>query len=219
MLPLPLASRLSSDVVLRGVLYDEQETDRWRSWLSEEEQACMADFGSKKRCRAFLMGRAVARRLLSDHLDVPPAAVPLRRAEDGAVDVSAGDWRVSIAHSGDRALAAAARGPVGSDVEHVKPRDPAVARFLLRPDERNLLDRLPYDRNWSLLLLWSLKEATLKARRSGFRVSPKALRLTVDADAQTATAVVEGAEQWALSFAAWDDYWTAVATPETTRSA
>lgn len=209
----PLAARLSSSVVLLGGVYDAQEAERWRAWLSNEERNCLQDFGSERRRRAFLTGRAVARRLLATELSLRPSDVPLRRADDGAVDVVGTDWHLSIAHSGDRALAAAAPHRVGSDVERLKPRDPDVARFLLHPDERALLDALPYDRNRTLLLLWTLKEAPLKARRSGFRLSPKALRLTVDAEAQTATAVVGDAERWTVSFAAWDDYWTSVAVP------
>jgi len=210
----PLASRLAADVALLGGVYDERQTARWRSWLSGEEGECIQSFGSEQRRRHFLTGRAVARQLLSDQLGVSPAAVPLRRAEDGAVDVEEANWRLSIAHSGNRALAVAARHPVGGDVERLTPRDPEVARFLLHPDERDLLDTLPYDRNRTLLLLWTLKESVLKARRTGFRMSPKALRLTVEAEAQTATAVVDGAERWMVSFASWDDYWTSVAVPE-----
>lgn len=209
----PLAPRLSSEVTLLGSLYDESAAVQWRTWLSDEEREQIGGFGSERRRRAFLMGRAVARRLLADLLEVPPAAVPLRRAEDGAVDVPGTDWHVSIAHSGDRALAAAARHRIGADLERIRPRDPAVARFLLHPDERDLPDALPYDRNCALLLLWVLKEAALKARRSGFRTSPKAVRLTVEPSAQTATAVVEGEERWTMSFAPWDDFWTAVAGP------
>jgi 4'-phosphopantetheinyl transferase len=199
--------------MLLGGLYDEPATAQWRTWLSDAERERIDGFGSERRRRAFLMGRAVARHLLSDPLGVPPAAVPLRRAEDGAVDVPGTDWHLSIAHSGDRALAAAARYPIGADLERIVPRNPDVARFLLHPDERDLLDTLPYDRNRALLLLWVLKEATLKARRSGFRTSPKALRLTMNPEAQTATAVVEETERWTVPFAAWDEYWTAVAEP------
>lgn len=211
----PLASRLSPDVALLGGVYEEQKAARWRSWLSDEERDCIREFGANRRRQHFLTGRAVARRLLATQLSLRPPDVPLRRAEDGAVDVEGTDWWLSIAHSGDRALAVAARHRVGSDVERLKPRDPEVARFLLHPDERDLLDALPYDRNRALLLLWTLKEATLKGRRSGFRTSPKSLRLTVDAEAQSATAVVEEGGRWRISFAPWDDYWTSVAVPGT----
>ncbi|MFP4229169.1 MAG: 4'-phosphopantetheinyl transferase family protein, partial [Salinivenus sp.] len=204
----PLASRLPSSVSLLGVIYDETSIPRWRDWLSEEERGRLMSFGSDQRKEAFLAGRAVARRLLGAKMDVAPAKVPLRRAEDGAVDVVGTDWHVSIAHSGPRALAAAARHNVGGDVERIVPRDPEVARFLLRPDERDLLDTLPYDRNRALLLVWTLKESVLKARRTGFRTSPKGLRLTVNAAAETATAIVEQTERWTVSFATWDDYWT-----------
>ncbi|MFO8100125.1 MAG: 4'-phosphopantetheinyl transferase superfamily protein [Salinibacter sp.] len=209
----PLASRLSSGVFLLGGVYDDDAAPRWQGWLSEEEHDRWRGFGSDRRRCAFLAGRAVARRLLASRMGLVPADVPLRRAEDEAVDVVGTDWHVSIAHSGDRALAAAARHRVGSDLERVISRDPAVARFLLRPDERDLLEALPYDRNRTLLLLWTLKESVLKARRTGFRTSPKAVHLSVDAAAHTARARVQGEEHWAVFFAPWDRYWTAVAVP------
>lgn len=208
-----LAKRLPSSVALQAVTYHEEEASDWRSWLSEEERACIASFGAEKRRREFLAGRAAARQLLAERLDAAPAEVPLRRAEDDAVDVAGTNWRVSIAHSGPHALAACARHCVGADLEHVEPRDPAIAHFLFAPGDRGLVDRLPYDPNAALILCWTLKEATLKARRSGFRTSPKALHLTVHPEEAKALAEVEGSARWSLCYAGLEGYWGAVAVP------
>jgi 4'-phosphopantetheinyl transferase len=145
---------------------------------------------------------------------VAPPAVPLRRAPDDAVDVVGHDWRVSIAHSGGHAVAAAARHAVGVDLEHIEPRDSAIVDFLFAPEDRGLVDTLPYGPDAALVLCWALKEAVLKARRSGFRTTPKALRLTVDPPRDRAAVQVEGGQAWAVSFARLGDYWGTVAVPQ-----
>jgi 4'-phosphopantetheinyl transferase len=140
--------------------------------------------------------------------------VPLRRAADDAVDVVGVDWRVSIAHSGPHAVAACARHRIGVDLERIQSRDPAIARFLFAPEDRGLVETLPYAADAALVLCWTLKEATLKARRSGFRTSPKALRLSVDTDGRTATVEREGGRRWVVLFQNLEGFWGAVAYPE-----
>jgi 4'-phosphopantetheinyl transferase len=209
-----LLRRVPTSVFLRGITYDEERAPVWKTWLSQEEGACVASFGSAKRRREFVAGRAAARRLLADCLDVPPERVPLRRAEDDAVDVVGADWRVSISHSGPHALAACARHPIGVDLEHIEPRDPAIERFLFAPEDRGLIEELPYDSDAALILCWALKEAVLKARRTGFRTSPKGLLLHVQSERETALIEGTDAGRWTCLFARLDDYWGAVAYPE-----
>jgi len=211
-----LSRRLPATVSLQAVTYDAAAAERWTTWLSAEETACLETFGAESRRHEFVAGRAAARGLLSDALSIPPAAVPLRRDADGGVHVEGSAWRVSIAHSGPHAVAAAAGHAVGVDLEHIEPRDPAVADFLFAPADRDRPRRLPYDPDASLILCWVLKEATLKARRSGFRTSPKDLRLAVDPETETATVRIVDERAWRLVYARLDAYWGAVAWPART---
>lgn len=209
-----LADRLPAAVGLRAVTHDAAAAATWASWLSAEERECIAAFGAESRRREFVAGRAAARRLLAGRLSTPPAAVPLRRDPDGGVTVEAAPWHVSIAHSGPHALAACAPHAVGADLEQIQPRDPGIAEFLFRPADRGLVERLPYAADAGLILCWTLKEAVLKARRSGFRTSPKALRLTVAPASDTAAVRVDPNGRWHLHYARLDDYWAAVALPD-----
>ena len=102
----PLVRLLPSSVRVRAVAYAEGRVEEWRGWLSGEESACLSSFGSEKRRHEFIAGRAAARGLLGDRLDCSPAEVPLRRADDDAIDVQVPNWHVSIAHSGCHAIAA-----------------------------------------------------------------------------------------------------------------
>lgn len=211
-----LAQRLPSGVYLRSETYEEGRAGAWTEWLSEEEQGCLASFGARSRRCEFLAGRAAARSLLSDRLGVAPEEVPLRRADDDAVEVDGRAWHLSIAHSGLRAVAACAGHAVGVDLEQIQERDAAIARFLFAPADRDIVSTLPYGDNSSLILCWALKEAVLKARRSGFRRSPKDLALSVDTERNRAQVDVQGAERWDVVYEELNGYWGTVAIPAST---
>ena len=182
--------------------------------LPEEERARLEAFKSVKRRRTFVLGRTSARLLLADQMGLPPEAVPLRVAEDGAVEVAGTPYHLSIAHTDTHAVAAVAERAVGVDLERIRPRRPDLPRFLLHPDEHDLLDRLDPDRTSALILCWTLKEATLKAMRTGFRCSPKEVRLDVGADARSIMADVRGC-RWRLGFERRGGCFLAVAYAET----
>ncbi|WP_022834539.1 4'-phosphopantetheinyl transferase family protein [Salisaeta longa] len=199
-------------VHLRTCTYTAAAAARWHAWLSPPEQARVASFGHPKRQRAFVCGRAAARQALGQVLERPPAEVPLIKADDGGVTVAGTPWHCSIAHSGPYALAACARHPVGGDLEKIQPRDASVRRFLFAPEQRTLPDTLPYPPDSALILCWTLKEAVLKAQRTGFQCSPKHLYLTVHPDARFAVADLNGA-RWHVHFAQGAGYWLSVAVP------
>lgn len=210
-----------------AVMDDGRETsaqrDTWRTWLSEEERACFGTFGSEKRRREFIAGRAAARSLLAEMLSCEPAEIVLQIAGDGAVDVPEAPVHLSIAHSGPHAVAAVAEGGVGVDVEQIVPRDPGVERFLMAPDQVGIMQHWPYDRDAALVLAWALKESVLKARRSGFRLSPKKLHLELTPAPNperggAAVIDVQNGSAWRVLYASAASpgerrFWCAVAIP------
>ena len=214
-LPPPSAlTDLPSDVRLCYVAFDPDQHERRAALLSEEERARMAAFKSPKRRQDFVLGRTSARVLLADQMGLPPEAVPLRVADSGAVDVEGAPYRLSIAHADAHAVAAVAERPIGVDLERVRPRRPDLHRFLLHPDEGGLLDRLAPDRTSALVLCWTLKEATLKAMRTGLRCSPKDVRLDVRPGGTSIAADVRGC-RWRLAFERRGGHYLAVAYAET----
>lgn len=179
--------------------------------LSPEEEERVRGFAQDKRRNEFILGRAAARLLLSERLGLQPVRVPLHVAESGAVLVTNIPINISIAHSGDHAVAAAANRPVGVDIESITPRHSGLHRYLLHPEEHELLKSLPLNPDRAQILFWALKEATLKAMGTGLRFSPKKLRLQIDMDSETATVAVEGGNRWLACFEEWDGYYVAVA--------
>jgi 4'-phosphopantetheinyl transferase len=205
--------RLPPGLFLRELTFDASNQDRWLGLLSPEERRRLETFGHARRRHAFLAGRVAARTLLAERLALAPPEVPLHVAPDGAVEVGGTAFHVSIAHSGERAVAAVADRPIGADLEEIRPRHPDLARFVLHPDEADLLDRLPLEPGQGLILCWTLKEATLKAVRTGLRLSPKKLRLEIDLPAASAQVEVDGGAVWLARFEERDGYYVAVAYP------
>ena len=201
-----------------------QEGDGDLDALSAAERARLAGFGHDARRRQFVLGRTAARTLAAQRLGVAPADVDLGVGADGAPQVPAG--HVSIAHTGraaSAALAAVASGPVGVDLERVGPRRPDLWTRILRPDERTLLDALGGPTDDAQTLLWTLKEAVLKAQRTGFRAGGRSVRLVLDGpsaqhahthrappDRGVATAA-SGAGGWRVAFGRHGRLWLAVA--------
>ena len=202
---------LPPDVSFRHLRFDPDHLERWETFLSAGELERVDGFTGTKRRQEFILGRAAARLLLSERLSLRPGDVPLEVAESGAIDVLGAELHVSIAHSGDHAVAAASSRMIGVDIESIAPRHSELHRFLLHPDEYGLLENIPLDRDRSQILCWTIKEATLKAMRTGLRFSPKKLRLEIDVDGETAVAHVEGGGHWAVFFEEWDEYYVAVA--------
>lgn len=202
---------LPSDITFRHLRFDPADIDKWEVLLSSEEALRADAFPRTKRRNEFVLGRAAARLLLSERMTEPPDAVRLEVAESGAVDVMGTDLHISIAHSGEHAVAAAAPRHIGVDIEGIQARHSDLARFMLHPEERHLIDAIPLDDERTHILCWTLKEATLKAMRTGLRVSPKKLRLDLDLEAEQARVHVEGGETWTVQFEEWDGYYVAVA--------
>jgi phosphopantetheinyl transferase len=174
--------------------------------LSDAELARLATFGSPARRNAFALGRDTVRKLLADRLAQPAAEVPLTVASDGALECPAGDLRVSLAHTVRArttvAVAAAASRALGVDIEALRARQPELYRRILREDEYVLLDHFS-DHDRAQVTLWALKEAVLKAQRTGLRTPARAVSLQIDTDRQRGRARVDGGAEWELRFTEW----------------
>ena len=205
--------QLPADIHYRWMTYDAGREAAWLKLLSAAERRRWQAFGSAKRRRAFLLGRAAARLLLAEKYDLEPASVPLRVAEDGAVVVDDRSCTVSITHTGPHAVAATALFPLGVDLERIQKREPGLSRFLLHPEEEGLLERLPMDRVRAVILCWTLKEAALKACRRGLRMFPSRLRVAIDTAAQSAVVQMPDETAWAVRFEEQGGFYLALAFP------
>lgn len=150
--------------------------------LSEAELARAAGFFRDQDRRRFVTGCWLLRTVVAAQLATTPDAVEIDRRctscgkahgktrIDGAENIE-----VSVSHSGDRvAVALSTAGPVGVDVEEVKPDPGGIPQLALAPTERESLQAIAEpDREAAFIRMWVRKEAVLKATGHGLRISPE----------------------------------------------
>jgi len=182
------------------LLYDDRRrrtpTRDWlaRRYLSQAERQAMRDAGPR-RARTWLHGRIAAKDAVRHWLwhhgaapDVGPRANPIFPTEvhldydgDGAPTVQAPteeDLRISLAHSGDVAVALVRDGvDPGIDVERIAPRDADFYDVAFTDHERALLPSTDPTGEHATRL-WCAKEAVAKARRKGLGGNPKRYVIT-----------------------------------------
>jgi phosphopantetheinyl transferase len=146
--------------------------------------------------RHWLMGRIAAKDAVRRWLwargagPLYPVEVTIAADEHGRpiVNVPA-PWKVcvSIAHSGDLAVAIAGEEAIGIDVEIIEPRNPGLEMIALSARERALLDRLVSGmggdsaaaRSEAFTRFWAAKEAVSKAEGTGLAGLPTAFEIRV----------------------------------------
>jgi malonyl CoA-acyl carrier protein transacylase/phosphopantetheinyl transferase len=175
-------------------------TERWpdaasreliaRRYLAAAERETYRTHAPRGR-RHWLMGRIAAKDAVRRWLwargagPLFPVQVTIVADEQGRPIVNVPGSRnvcVSIAHSGDLAVAIAHEQVVGIDVELIEPRNPALETIAFSPSERALLDRLVSDpgrepvraRDEAFTRFWAAKEAASKAEGTGLAGRPNA---------------------------------------------
>lgn len=143
--------------------------------LSDEERARAARFHQAADRERYVAAHAALRSVLAGYLGARPAELGIG-ARAGCkprllAPLDGVDLRFSLAHAGQWALCAVARGrEVGVDLEPYGRSDDLVETVLhaLAPDERRMLANVPVaQREACFFRLWTCKEAYLKATGEG----------------------------------------------------
>lgn len=147
--------------------------------LNDMERLQGARYVLPKRRHDWLLGRWVAKRLLSEMLGEMPHIL---QATSGApFVVGHPELNVSISHSGDYAFCAALWNTrLGVDIEQVTPHTPEFIEDYFTSAERKLIQYAP---DYMPTLLWSAKEAALKALHLGLRVDTRSVNIMPSAPA------------------------------------
>jgi 4'-phosphopantetheinyl transferase len=149
--------------------------DSYRPLLSQDEHARMARFVFDRDRRAFLMTRALVRKMLSRYAPVAPADWRFIANVHGRPEIlerppNAPDLRFNISHTDGLIACAVTIGrEVGVDVEHINRQlTHDVAGRFFAPNEVTDLRSLPVeDQKRAFFDYWTLKEAYIKARGFG----------------------------------------------------
>ena len=126
--------------------------------------------------------RAALRQVLGHCLGLPPLAIGLEEGHHGKPRLAASLPRLefNVSHSGQLALIALGRTPLGIDLEHLdRPLDwRELAPACCHPDELPALRRMPDpDGHRQFLRLWTLREAYVKGTGEGLSQPPADIRL------------------------------------------
>jgi 4'-phosphopantetheinyl transferase len=156
-------------------LLDQAETRRWAAYRRAEDR------------ERFLVGCALAKTVLAGYTGQRPQHVRFDRTcrhcgqPHGKPVLGGGAVQHSVAHSGDLVVVAAAREPVGVDVEQLDGRGhrldadggpEALARMVLAGVEQAALAAVaPSGRARAFLVAWTRKEAVTKATGDGLRAA------------------------------------------------
>ena len=158
--------------------------------LSVDERARASQFRFDEHRRRYVHARSALRTLLGGYLSAAPESLVFEYDRYGKPSV-AGGVQFNIAHSADVAMAAFSRGcSPGVDVERVRPLDDLelLAARVMSPSELARFRALPPAmRTRAFFLLWTRKEAVLKAQGVGLSGSMPAIEVSLDRDQTVAT--------------------------------
>lgn len=171
-----------------------------RALLTPAEIARADRFRFEAPRRRFTVARAALRHILGQVLGMAPTALELDAGPYGKPFLPAEPGlHLNVSHSHDEGLCAVTRlGPVGVDIEHIRPlRDAdAIARTKFAPDEYAAWQAVPDERRLAAFFTcWSRKEAFIKATGEGLRRSLRDFVVTVDPEEPARLLAVHSAPQ------------------------
>ena len=162
-------------------------------WLRPAEHANLRCLRWPERRRDFRLGRFAAKRALAlftgcdgalarRRFEVRPApgGAPQAFRDEAPLAVA-----LSLSHSDGWASAAVQRGtgPLGCDLERIAARSPAFLEGYLTSNEREFVGKGPEsERPLRATLVWSAKEAVMKALGEGLRLAPASVEVVPATD-------------------------------------
>jgi 4'-phosphopantetheinyl transferase len=187
--------------------------------LSDDERARQRSFISPELRRRFGAARAGLRTLLGRHLGLDPLSLAFATNEFGKPRL-AGDGQVhfNLSHCEERAvLAISDAAEVGIDLERERPIEHVdLAKRYFHPNEVAAItaSRDEAEQRSAFFLVWTLKEAVVKALGTGLSTPLDSFEVAIVASTPRLAVAPEGAPQtWWLHAAMADGYCCALAVP------
>jgi phosphopantetheinyl transferase len=178
------------------------------SGLFPDEERRLASFGLARRRAEFVLGRSLIRWLAAETLRTSsPVEICVR--ENGSLFLPESGYHVSLAHSRDSAVAILGPTQVGVDLEVIRTRDPRLLDRLLTDTERGRLARFIGVDDAAPIVLWTIKEAVLKASGTGLRAGLRSIEVCSVSEREAT--VRDGEQLWRVHIARMDDLCLSVA--------
>ncbi len=177
---------------LQYALQNSDELPERLDWLTADELARYEDFRFDKRQQDWLLGRWTAKQALLELSVLPHADIArfeILSAPSGApiatLDGEPFEAGLSISHSNGRAFSAVSSESteLGCDIELVEPRSVAfVDTFFTAAEYERVKSAASDYRDTLVTMIWSAKESTLKALRTGLRVDTRSVEVIDDGE-------------------------------------
>ncbi len=155
-------------------------------WFSDRETTFLSGLRIPKRRSDWRLGRWTGKQAVALLLNMPArrealAGIEIRPAPSGAPEVFFANQpapvSISLSHRDGAAICAVvttSSAALGCDLEVIEPRSDAFVTDYFTPEEQALVAQVPAaERSRLLNLLWSAKESTLKALRTGLRLDTR----------------------------------------------
>lgn len=148
---------------------------RLKGFLSQDEQARGARFHFQKDRERFIIARGILRVLLGRYLQTDPTLLQLQTDEKGKPHLASPETKsglcFNLSHSGSKAVFAICwNRPIGIDVEQMRSVPDAmniVEAYFSASEKTRFRNLPPQERDRAFLVLWTQKEAYLKAIGEG----------------------------------------------------
>ena len=193
--------------------------DDAQALLSDDERERQRSFVSPELRRRFGAARAGLRTRLGRHLDLDPRHLAFATNEFGKPRL-AGDGQVhfNLSHCEERAvLAISDAAEVGIDLERERPIEHVdLAKRYFHPNEVAAItaSRDEAEQRRAFFLVWTLKEAVVKALGTGLSTPLDSFELAIGVSMPRLAVAPEGAPRtWWLHAAMADGYCCALAVP------
>ncbi len=218
---------------LQYALEDSDQLPGRLDWLTPAERARYDGFRFEKRQQDWLLGRWAAKLALLKLAGLPRSDIArfeVLSASSGApvarLDGRPHDAGLSISHSHGRAFSVASgeTTDLGCDIERVEPRSAAFVETFFTAAERERVQHAAAEhRDILVTRIWSAKESTLKALRTGLRADTRSVEVIDDSeraagDWRIARTIVENAGEFGCLWRRDGDFVLSIATRDRVRA-
>ena len=146
-----------------------------------------------------LAAEALLRHALAEHFGLPDESVRLFPDEWGKPQLTGHPGiHFNLSHSGPWVLCAVHHGPVGIDVEEIRPLPMFPAEMVMAPDELRTFAGLARSTTVDFFRLWTIKQSLLKAIGCGLSMDPRFISLDPMAPDSTIQGFPEPGSRWRL---------------------
>ncbi len=161
----------------------EDEYFRAISMMSDERKLAVGGKQNQSERNLSIAGEMLARRCISEMTGCNPEDISFSRDENGKPYTLSAEIQFNISHSGDYAVCAASKNPIGIDVEKIRQVNTNLTKkfcteketeyvFARENDEEEIYRRL--------ISVWTLKEAYFKCIGTGISRNLKVVEFTIN---------------------------------------